>query len=190
MRDRFTVWLGVVGVLAVVAGAVLAGVALWPHDDPRAAAKTVVPTTRLVDKAGGFTVRVPTAMAATRHGRTVRLATGDRQVVVTVGPVGGGTLGTASHTLMTHVRSSYPRVRVLGTRRDRVDQRKALTTYGTARTAGEKGATSLRFVVLVVAARPRNYAVTAFTARDSDPKRVVPLVNAVAGSLHVLPGRH
>jgi hypothetical protein len=116
--------------------------------------------------------------------RTVRLTASDRSVVVTIGPGGTGRLAAASTRLVRTVSRSYTAVRVLGHRHDRVDGRAALTTYGLVRTSRQ---VPLRFLVLVVTAKPQNYALTTFAAAGSDPRRVLPLVDQVAGSMHVLP---
>ena len=186
MRDRFTVWLGVVGVLAVTVGLVLAVVRLWPEGDRTTPAKRTLTTRAFVSKPGGFSVRVPDGMEARRNGRTARFSSLDRSLVVSVGPSSPGTPAAASRRLVQRIRETYSQVRVAGSRADTVDGRHAVTTYGRASNADK---VPLRFVVVVVAAKPRTYALTAFTSSSSDPQRVVPVVNELAGSFHVLP-RH
>jgi hypothetical protein len=183
MRDRVTVWLGVVGVLAVVAGVVLAIVTLWPDDEPTKPTAQHHPATPYVSRAGGFSVQVPKALTATGNGPTARFTSADRTLVVSVGPSSRAPLRAASGLLVQRIRATYAQVRVLGHRTDRVDRRRALTTYGRARNGHQA---ALRFVVTVVAARPRTYALTVFTAAGSDPARVVPVVNRLVGSFHVL----
>jgi hypothetical protein len=183
MRDRVTVWLGVVGVLAVAVGLVLAVVRLWPEGDTTTPAARTPKTRTFVSHPGGFSVRVPEGMQARRNGRTARFSSLDRSLVVSVGPSSPGPLEPASRALVQRIRETYARVRVAGRRADRVDGRPAVTTYGRASNADR---VPLRFVVVVVAAKPRTYALTAFTSSSSDPRRVVPVVNQLAGSFHVI----
>ena len=44
----------------------------------------------------------------------------------------------------------------------------------------------ISFVNVVVKAKPRNYAINAFTAADSDPLFVVPRVNAIIDTFEVI----
>lgn len=182
MRDRITVWLGVLGVLAVLVAGVLAVVELWPRSDDVSSAAAPRSHT-FVSTAGGFSVRVPQGTQVRRDGPTARFSTPDRSVVMSVGPAGPGPVAAASRRLVTRVRQTYAQVEVLGRRPNRVDGRRALTTFGRARSAGVQ----LRFAVVVVAAKPHTYALTTFTSADSEPRTVVPVVNAVTRSFHVRP---
>jgi hypothetical protein len=184
MRDRITVWLGVVGVLVVVVGAVLTVLALRPDGVPAERPAAAVATNRFVSAKGGWSVRVPVGMTAKHLGRSGRFTTRDKQLVITVGPAGRGTLAASRGRLVDGLRSSYPKVDVLGSRRQTLDGRRAVATYGTARTA--KGV-RVRFVALVVRAASRNDAITTFAAASSDPRRVLRLVDTLEGSFQVLP---
>jgi len=185
MRDRITVWLGVFGVLAVVVAVVLAALALWPRADDVSAAPATPRSHPFVSTAGGFSVRVPQGVQVRRDGPTARFSVPDRSVVVAVGPAGPGPAPAAAQRLVERVRASYAQVRVLGRRTNRVDGRRALTTYGKASSDG----VALRFAVVVVAAKPHPYALTTFTSADSEPRTVVPVVDALTRSFHVLPAR-
>jgi hypothetical protein len=185
MRDRWLTVLVAVGVVALLAGTALGITALRSDDAdeaPAAAPRKAALTKRVESAKGGFVLRAPTAMRVKREGRVVRLTSRDRALVVTVGPGEPGTLPAASKQLVGRIRSSYSSVQVIGRRNETVDKRTALTTYGRA----TSGKVKLRFAVLVVKARPRNYAITTFTAAGSDPKTVLPAVNQVVGSFHVL----
>ena len=70
----------------------------------------------------------------------------------------------ASRAVLRRVRSSYDGVRVTTTRRDRVGGRPALSTYGRAT---NRSGTELRFALVVVRAKPRNYGIASFTAAYS-----------------------
>ena len=64
-----------------------------------------------------------------------------------------------------------------------LDGHKAKATYGTARNTKK---VKLRFVNFVIKSIARNYAITAFTAGNSDPLFVVPRVNAIANTFEVI----
>lgn len=191
-RDLKIVALVVVGVLAL-AGAgwfgylTLRGVAGGAGDGTAAAASPLA-TRRVVSKAGGFSLRVPKDLTVTRTSRSVRLTSRGKDLVVSVGPIGAGRLPRATAAFLDTVRSGYARTTVLGHRKERVDGRRARTTYGQVR--ADNGGPRLRFVVVTVAARPHNYALTAFTAHDSDPAVVLPRVDAIVNSFHVRDRRH
>ncbi len=195
MRDRRLVTLLAVGVVALLAGAGLAW-AIWDRgQEPApasaesaagAASPTVAETVdggRFVSRAGGFAVRVPAGMRRVRDGDGARFTDRSRGLVVTVGPTSGGPLRDAGRTLVRRMRASYPDVRVTATRRDRVDGRPARSLFGTAR---NKAGTELRFAVVVVRAKPRNYGLTTFTAAGSDPAQVLPRATTITRSFRVL----
>ena len=64
-----------------------------------------------------------------------------------------------------------------------IDGHKAKATYGQARNAKK---VQIRFVNFVVKSTPRNFAINAFTAGDSDPLFVLPRVNAIANTFEVI----
>jgi hypothetical protein len=198
---RSTVLAGV-GVLALLLGGALAVVTVrdtgpdaaataapgGPGDAPDATAAGApdagAPASTFVSRAGGFRVRAPSDLRATRTGSAARFTSADKSVVISVGPAGRGALQAATREFLATVRASYRDVAVLGTQRDRIDGRPSLSTSGRAR---NDAGTELRFVVTMVRARPRNYAIAAFAGADTDPAAVLPAVNQVAGSFRVLP---
>jgi hypothetical protein len=183
-RDLKTVALVVVGVLALAGAGWFGYLTLGGGDDDgTAAAASPLATRRVVSTAGGFSIRVPEDLTVTRASRSVRLTSRGKDLVVSVGPIGAGRLPRATAAFLDTVRSGYAHTTVLGHRKERVDGRKARTTYGQVR--ARNGGPRLRFVVVTVAARPHNYALTAFTAHDSDPAVVLPRVDAIVNSFHV-----
>ncbi len=141
-----------------------------------------VPTKAFVSRAGGYALRVPTDLAVTQSGPTARFTSPGKDLVVSVGPISGGPLRAATRSFLRTLRQGYPRLALLGRQQERVDGRAALTVYGQVR--NDKGV-PLRFVVVIVAAHPRSFALTAFTAHDSDPTAVLPRVDAIVNSFHV-----
>lgn len=151
-----------------------------------AAAPTVVKTietTPIVSGKGGFAIGVPEGVTATKAGKTVNLSGKDKAFVVTAGSVEGGPLSTNSKAFVSSLKATYTEVRVLGTEKQEVDGRKALATYGQALNSKK---IRVRFVNVVVAAKPRNYAINSFTGLDTNPSTVLPKVNAIVSSFTVL----
>lgn len=145
-----------------------------------------VHTSRFVSRSGGFSVSVPDGLTVTRSGSSARFTSSDKDLVVSVGPIAGGPLSDATQSLLERVRSGYPRLKLMHGERQQVDGRSAMSIYGQVRNT--KGV-PLRFVVVTIPARRHNYAVTAFTAHDSDPAVVLPRVDAIVSGFHVLGDR-
>lgn len=170
------------GVVALLVAGLLGYVTLRDSGGTSDQAAAAVDTRAFVSQAGGFSLRVPADLKVAQSGSTARFTSADKDLVVSAGPIASGPLQSATVTFLDTVRQGYPDVKWLGSHKERVDGRPALDTYGQVRNA--KGV-PLRFVVVTIAARPRNFAVTAFTAHDSDPAVVLPRVDAIVNSFHV-----
>ncbi len=183
-RQPKIVRLVAVGVAALLAAALFGYITVRDSGGTTdQAAPVALHTGTFVSKQGGFRVHVPDGMTVTRTGSAARFTSAARDVVVSVGPISGGPLAQATVRFLDTVRRSYPQVIWLGSHRDRVDGRRAVTTSGQVRARSGAG---LRFVVVTVAAPKHNYALTTFAAHDSDPKTVLPRVDAIVNSFHVL----
>ncbi|HET6627078.1 MAG TPA: hypothetical protein VFG63_11885 [Nocardioidaceae bacterium] len=176
-----------VGVLALVLAGFFgyltyrdAGPSPSAAEPAQAAAK--IHTDRFVSRAGGFSVQVPEGLRVTRQAQAVKLVSADKDLVVVVGPGEKGKLGPASDRFLDTMRERYQHLTLLGTKPERVDGRRALTSYGRATNAND---VQIRFVVVVVRAQPRNYTIAAYTAFGSDPATVLPRVNAVLNGFRV-----
>jgi hypothetical protein len=174
------------GVLAILLGSVL-GVLTWLNlreADEEPDGPVQVETERAVSRRGGFAVTVPLDMEVRRRGRTMELRAADPELVINIGPASSGRLAPAHRTFLRTVDRGYARVRVIGRERGEVDGRRSRTTSGTAVNEND---VPIRFVVVTVAARPRNYTLVAFTGRDTPPDEVLPRLNAVVNGFEVLP---
>jgi hypothetical protein len=170
-----------VGAVALLAAAYFGYLTLrGRHADPGATQPVSVHTRTVTGK--GFSIGAPASMRVTRKHGTVTLSDKRHSLVVTVGRATAGPLRHTARGFVRSLRDGYRRVRVLGHQSQRVDGRPALATYGHAVNA--HGA-RIRFVTVTVRARPRDYAITAFTAYGSDPTRVLPKVNAIASTFRV-----
>lgn len=171
-----------VGVVALLAGGFFFYLTLrGTPDEP--AATPQVESTRLVSREGGFSIGVPEGLTASRHGKTVRLTSKDKSLVVTAGPVGTGSLTQNSDQFVKSLEAGYSGVRVLGREPQRVNGRSALATFGQAINAKK---VKIRFVSVVVSARPRDYSINTFTALDTDPDVILPKANAVVDTFEIL----
>jgi hypothetical protein len=180
----------VVGVTALVAALVLGYVTVRDTAGATGAdatvASTEVDTRRVVSKQGRFAVAVPRGLTVERAGGTVRLASRAKDLAIVVAPAGRGPLVAAEDGVLDRMRRGYRTFTRLGTDPAEVDGQPARTTYGHA--VNDTGA-RLRFVVLTIHVGPRNYALAAYTAFDSDPAVILPRVNAVANGFEALPPR-
>ena len=176
------------GAVAVLVGGWLVWRA-WVHDDPPSATSAprstpqALRTTPLVDRAGGFRIRVPQGLHGRLDGHTALVARKDRSLLLVVAPSGPGSVRAANRAVVASMRASYHRLKVLGRQPQPVHGRRGLSTFGTATNhAGVR----IRWVQLTVAAKPRTFTIATYTRRDTDPHWVLPRVNAVVSSFRVL----
>ena len=142
-----------------------------------------IATTRLVSKRGGFAVGVPDDVKAKKVGPAVTMMSADKVLSVVVAPVESGPISVSRKAFMRGMKEIYTKVKVTRTESQTIDGKKATATYGQARNAKK---VQIRFVNFVVKSSPRNYAINAFTTRESDPLFVLPRVNAIANSFEVI----
>lgn len=175
-----------VGLMALlIGGYFLVVTARGSESQPRAKPEpsATVKTVPLVVNKGGFRIGVPAGVTPKKIGNTVRLSSVGKELVVTAGPVAGGTLTSSSKAFIRSMKKNYTAVRVLGTDQQTVDGRPALATYGQAVNAKK---VRVRFVNVVVRAKPYNFAINSFASFVSDPKVILPKVNAIVSSFSVL----
>ena len=142
-----------------------------------------VDTTRLVSKKGGFAVGVPKNVTAKKIGVGVSMTTADKVLSVLVAPVESGTISVSSEAFLRGMKKEYNKVRVVRSEENVINGLQAKATYGRARNADK---VQITFVNVVVKAGPRNYAINAFSAADSDPTFIVPRVNSIIHSFEVI----
>ncbi len=171
------------GTVALALGVYFAYVALFGEDEA-VAERPEVPTRTVEPRKGGFTLTAPTSMDVKRGARSVNLSTPTKDLVITVGPSGGGSLKASDRRILNSLRTEYRKVRLVSSEKIEVNGRTALTTGGQA--VNRKGV-KLRFVLVTLPAKKVNYSVTAFTAFDSDPAVVLPLVNTVVEGFEPMP---
>jgi hypothetical protein len=170
----------VAGVIALVV-AVYLGWLTFRHDGPDR--PVTVATHRLVNHKGGYSLKVPQGMKAVRSGAATRILDKDRTVTVTVTPTRRGRPADNNKAVLRAMAATYRTVHLTTSQRQRIDHRPAVASYGQAVT--RKGV-ALRFVLITVKGHRHNFAISTFTAADSDPRTVLPRVRAIANGFHVL----
>lgn len=173
-----------IGVVALLAGGFFLFLTLRGDPEDKATTAPRTETTRLVSREGGFSIGVPAGLNGAKYGRTVKLASKDKTLVVTAGPAGAGSLTQNSEQFATSLEANYSDVQVLGREPQKIDGRSALATFGQAVNANR---IKVRFVSVAVSAKPRDYAINTFTAFDTDPDVILPKVNAIVNTFRVLP---
>lgn len=160
-----------------------------PKATPTTATKA--PPAQITSKAftyrkGGYRLDAPTDLVARNKGRTTRFTAKDKSVVITVGQSLAGRLAPTQKRFLSTLSKSYGKVKVIKAENLKIDGKPARATYG--RATNSKGG-DISFVTFMVRDRPRNFAITAYTAAGSDPATVLPRVNRVVNSFEVLPAK-
>ena len=170
-----------VGVLALV----LAGYLTWlsfQHGDPPVR-PVKVSTSTVVNHLGGYSLEVPKGMHASRKGATTQVRDKPRSITVTITPTVRGKPADNNRSVLRAMLPAYRTVQLTTSERQRIDHRAAVASYGRAVT---KKGVALRFVLITVKGLHRNFAISTFTAADSDPDQVLPRVRAIANGFRVL----
>lgn len=171
-----------VGVIALLIGGLFAYITIRDSGEQQETSAPEVETRGFVSRRGGYALDVPRDLKVARNGRTTRFTARDKSLVVTVGPGESGPLRPASRRFLRSLDQGYQDVRVLARETERIDGQPARISFGQARNARD---VRLRFVAAMIRHQPRNYTITAFTAFDSDPRVVLPQVNAIVNSFEV-----
>jgi hypothetical protein len=138
---------------------------------------------RIQSKAGGYAILLPPGVVAKKDGLTVEMTTPNTSMVVVASPLFPGPLKPNSEFVVRSIKLSYQKVRILERQEQRVDDRRALATSG--RAVNEKKA-KIRFVSVVVKAKPRNFAINAFVGYDVPARAVLPTLTAILDGFTVL----
>lgn len=173
----------IIGVVALVVAGYLAWLTFQHDDSPAEQPAAKVATDTLVNHKGGYSVKVPRGMKASRMGAATRIIDKGRTVTVTITPTAKGTPADRNKAVLRAMVSTYRSVNLTTSQRQQVDGRAALASYG--RALSKKGV-ALRFVLISVKGKARNFSISTFAAADSDPNKVLPRVRAITNGFHVL----
>ena len=169
-----------------VVGAVALVVASWllwrtlPHGDDQAPRRD---SSLVVNKAGGYSIRVPEGMEPTTNGKVTRVADAPRTVLITVTPTRPGSPAETSTAVLAKLGSTYRNVDVDSHQRQTVDGRAALASFG--RATSRKGV-DLGLVVVTVKSGNRSFAITSVAA-GGNTERMPPQLRTVMNSFHARP---
>lgn len=172
-----------VGVTALLVGGLFAYITIRDSGErPDTTSASGVQTRAFASRQGGYALDFPSDLKVERNARTTRFTARDKSLVVTVGPGEAGRLKPASRRFLRSLSAGYRNVRVLAVESERIDGKPARISFGQARNAQN---VRIRFVAAMIRHQPRNYTITAFTAFGSDPRVVLPRVNAIVNSFEV-----
>jgi hypothetical protein len=137
----------------------------------------------VVNEAGGYRLMAPDGWKVSQQGPTTKLTSPGKQAVVSVGTGNPGALQDAGALFFQQVGRHYENPKLTGVEGKQIGSRPALV-YGGLGINDEK--VKIKFLAITVQGKPRNYAISVFTAADSDPQQVLPKVNSVVGSFRPL----
>lgn len=175
---------GVVVALATgVTALLLAGVLVWSTwggDDgaspsARETESSAPEVVRVASRPGGFSVAAPASLVGKRIGPNVQLVSGDRKLVVTVGPGPRGPVPQALQAELDGIRRSYQRVQVERTVDATLAGLPARRAVGTV----VQGGRQLVFAVTTTGRNGRTWSVAMFAHRDIEPKQLESLYQPV-----------
>ncbi|MGH3386103.1 MAG: hypothetical protein ACRDO1_16120 [Nocardioidaceae bacterium] len=187
-RISVPIAIGVVALLlgtALTAWTVVGGSEPDRTDQVAAVAPSVPPAVKtkpVVLRKAGIQLQVPVGYSVKQQQRTARFVAPDKAVVITAGRGAAGSLARANRHHLATVRRAYTKVEAAESQATRVAGHTALITSGQATNSA---GVPIRFVAVVLRGGAHNYAITAYTARDSDPASVLPQVNAVVNSFEL-----
>jgi hypothetical protein len=106
----------------------------------------------------------------------------DHEISVSFGIAPSGSLISAAREIAQSVRGAYDEGELLAAEVQEIGGRRAVLTSGTG--VNDAGI-AIRFLAIAVKGPEQNYAITVFTARDSDPAEVLPVTQEVVASFRV-----
>ena len=138
---------------------------------------------RYESTSAGFSFDRPRGWDVETSGRTVKVVDPKKRVALAVGPAPSGNVSDSLDSLLSLLDSSYHDVQVTNRDVRILDSDVAVSATGRATNLGGE---RMGFVVVTTEGEDRNYAITAFTARDKASDRTKRLVAAVVDSFRQL----
>jgi hypothetical protein len=189
-RDRsFSWWKGLVVGLGVLELAALIYFGAIKNNAPSSSTEVAATPTSEFDlqkfesPAAGFSFDRPRGWDVETAGRTVKVVDPKRRMALAVGPAPSGNVSNALDSLLVLLDSSYRDVRVTNRDVRILDADVAVSAMGSATNLGGE---KMGFIVVTTEGTERNYAITAFTAKDKTTDRTTRLVAAVVDSFQEL----
>lgn len=138
------------------------------------------------NQAGGYQLMAPDDWDVTQEGPITKLASPDKDALISVTKGYRGPLNFAGAVFFQQVGRNYDKTKLTGVQGERVGSRPALIYSGEGI---NKAGVKVNFLAITVEGQPRNYAISVFTAANSNPQEVLPRVNSVVGTFRALDQR-
>lgn len=176
LRERKVATL--IGLVAIVAAIAVGATALLVDESPTADGPATI-----VNEAGGYSLVAPQGWDVTEEERTTKITSPDGAAVLTAGLGERGPLEDAAAVFFQKVARNYTDFSPLGVQGQQIASRPALLWAGKGTNANDVG---VRFLAITIENQPRHYAISYFTADDSDTATLLPQVTSVVDSFRPL----
>lgn len=140
----------------------------------------------VVNRAGGYQLMAPEGWDVTKEGPITKLTSPRKDALISVGTGNPGPLHAAGALFFQQVGRHYENTKLTGVEGQQVGPRPALVYGGLG---VNKQNVKINFLAITVEAKPTNYAISVFTAADSNPQEVLPRVNSVVDTFRALDKR-
>ncbi|MGI9064381.1 MAG: hypothetical protein ACR2FQ_11310 [Pseudonocardiaceae bacterium] len=177
LRERKVATL--IGVVALVAAIAVGVTVLLVDESPTADGPATI-----LNETGGYSLVAPQGWEVAEQDRTTTVTSPNGDAVLTAGRGEVGPLEDAAAVFFQKVARNYTDFSPIGVQGQRIGSRPALVWAGKGTNANDVG---VRFLAITIEDRPRNYAITYFTADGSETRTLLPQVNSVVDSFRPLP---
>lgn len=145
-----------------------------------------VDSDEVVNQAGGYQLMAPDGWEVTQQGPITKMISPDKHAVVRVSPGNRGALHESGALFFQQVGRHYKNTKLTGVESEQVGSRPALVYGGLGL---NKKNVKINFLAITVEAKPTNYAISVFTAANSDAQQVLPHVNSVVDTFRAIDQR-
>ncbi|MPZ64303.1 MAG: hypothetical protein GEU83_01830 [Pseudonocardiaceae bacterium] len=140
----------------------------------------------VANEAGGYQLMAPDDWDVTQEGPITKLASPGKDALISVTTGYRGPLNFAGAVFFQQVGRNYEETKLTGVQGERVGSRPALIYSGQG---VNKSGVKVNFLAITVEGQPRNYAISVFTAANSDAQQILPRVNSVVDTFRALDKR-
>lgn len=145
-----------------------------------------VDSDEVVNQAGGYQLTAPDGWDVTQDGAITKLTSPGKDAVISVSTGNPGALHDAGALFFQQVGRHYENTKLTGVQSEQIGSRPALV-YGGLGINDEN--VKINFLAITVEAKPTNYAISVFTAANSNPQEVLPRVNSVVDTFRAIDQR-
>jgi hypothetical protein len=145
-----------------------------------------VDSDEVVNRAGGYQLMAPDGWDVTQQGAITKLTSPGKEALISVSTGNPGALHDAGALFFQQVGRHYKNTKLTGVQSEQIGSRPALVYGGLGI---NKKNVKINFLAITVEAKPTNYAISVFTAANSDAQQVLPRVNSVIDTFRALDKR-